>query len=155
MVGGSDCLINKYMVGVVWVQFFGGWGAHACIIFVLHEFIWNAPTVSLVLPAIDDTGSLGSLPQQMVYFPGSMVLPWLIASHFLAGIKETELKPTTFLLSWSPSDMVPLSAAYWDDSSLIIIIKYIYIYLFILFIKLLPSPAIAGSARIMPRNELQ
>ena len=29
--------------------------------------IWNAPAVSLVLPAFDDTRSLGSPPRQVVY----------------------------------------------------------------------------------------
>ena len=41
-------------------------GARACVILVLRECILNAPTVSLVLPTFDDTGSLGS-PRQVVY----------------------------------------------------------------------------------------
>ena len=46
----------------------GGQGAHAHVILVLCECIWNAPAVSLVLPAFDDTTSLGS--HQVVYPPG-------------------------------------------------------------------------------------
>ena len=38
----------------------GGSGARARVILVLRECIWNAPAMSLVLPAFDDTGSLGS-----------------------------------------------------------------------------------------------
>ena len=38
---------------------------------ILHmgslECIWNAPTVSLVLPAFNDTSSLGSPPRQVFY----------------------------------------------------------------------------------------
>ena len=70
--------------------------AHARVILVLHECIWNAPAVSLVLSTFDDIGSLGSPPGQVVYPPGSLVLPWVTASHFLAGTREVELKPTTF-----------------------------------------------------------
>ena len=39
-------------------------------IIVLSESIWNAPTVSLALPAFDNTDSLGSPPRQVVYPPG-------------------------------------------------------------------------------------
>ena len=56
----------------------------------------NAPAVSLVLTAFDDTGSLGSPPRQAVYPPSSTVPPWVTASHFLAGNRKVELKPTTF-----------------------------------------------------------
>ena len=48
------------------------------------ECIWNAPTVSLVLLAFDDTGSLGFPPLRVT------------ASWFLAGNRKPELKPTTF-----------------------------------------------------------
>ena len=40
----------------------GGQGARARVILLLCECIWNAPSVSLVLLAFDDTGSLGSPP---------------------------------------------------------------------------------------------
>ena len=36
---------------------------------VLHECILNAPAVSLVLPAFDDIGSVGSPQRQDVYSP--------------------------------------------------------------------------------------
>ena len=42
------------------VQLLKGEGARDRIILILHECIWNAPVVSLVLPAFEDTGSLGS-----------------------------------------------------------------------------------------------
>ena len=74
----------------------GSGGACARVNLVLHECIWNGPTVLLVHPAFDDTGSLGFPPLQVVYPPGSMVPPWLTASRFLAGNTEAELKPTTF-----------------------------------------------------------
>ena len=47
----------------------GGQVAHAQVI-VLCECFWNAPTVSLVLPAFEDTGSLSFPPRQVVYPPG-------------------------------------------------------------------------------------
>ena len=83
-------------VGRVWVQLLGGQEACTCVILILCECIWNAPAVSLVLPALDDTSSLGSPPHPMVYPPGSIVPPWVTVSHFLAGNREVELKPTTF-----------------------------------------------------------
>ena len=52
-----------------------GHGGRAHVILVLRECIWNAPAVSLVLPAFDDTGSLGSPPRQVVYPLVSMVPP--------------------------------------------------------------------------------
>ena len=55
--------------GGVWVQLLGGQGAYAHVILVLCECIWNAPVVLLVLPAFDDTGSLGSPPVQVVSSP--------------------------------------------------------------------------------------
>ena len=50
-------------VGRVWVQLLGGLEVHTHIILVLYECIWNGSTVSLVFPAFDDTGSLGSPPR--------------------------------------------------------------------------------------------
>ena len=70
-------------------------GVHAHVILVLHKCIWNVPVVLLVLPTFDDIGSLGSPPHQVVYSPGSIVAPWVTASHFLVGNRETELKPIT------------------------------------------------------------
>ena len=58
---------DMYGVGGVWVQFLEGQGDCACAILVLLECISNALTVLLVLAAFDDTGSLGSLPHQVVY----------------------------------------------------------------------------------------
>ena len=57
-----------YMGCEEWVH-----GAHARCIFVLRECIWIAPSVSLVLLAFENIGSLGSLPRQMDYtcFNGS------------------------------------------------------------------------------------
>ena len=85
-------------VGEVWFQLLGGQEACAHVILVLREYILNGPTVSLVLPAFEDTGSLGSPLRQVVYLLGSMVPPWVTASRFLAGNREAELKPTTFSL---------------------------------------------------------
>ena len=47
-----------------------GQAARARVILVLRGYIWKATTVSLVLPAFDDTGSLESPPRQVVYLPG-------------------------------------------------------------------------------------
>ena len=66
------------------------------VILVLRACIWNVTAVSLVLPTFDDTSSLSSPPHQVVYPPGSKVPPWVTASHFLAGNRNAELKPTTF-----------------------------------------------------------
>ena len=61
-------------------------GQGACArVLLLRECIWNAPVVSLVLPAFDDNGSLGSPPSRKVYPLVSMVPPWVTASRFLAG----------------------------------------------------------------------
>ena len=51
----------------VWVQLFVGQGACDRVILVLRECICNTPAFSLVLPAFDDTSSLGSPPRQVVY----------------------------------------------------------------------------------------
>ena len=63
----------------------GGVVVCACVIHVLCECIWDAPTVPPFLPAFDDTGSLGSPPHQVVYSPDHMVPLWVITSPFLAG----------------------------------------------------------------------
>ena len=77
--------------GGVWVQLLEGQGACARVILVLHERTWNEPMVLLVLPAFGSSGSLVSSLCQVVYPPGSMVLPWVTASHFLAWNGEAEL----------------------------------------------------------------
>ena len=46
----------------------------------------------LVLPTIDDTGSLGYPPHRVVYPTSVSIL--VTASRFLAGNSEDELKPT-------------------------------------------------------------
>ena len=85
--------ILKYGVGGVWVQLLGSEGFRARVILVLHERIWNAPAgVSLVLPAFNTTGSLGSL---RVMWSISLV-PRVTTSRFLAGNREAELKPASF-----------------------------------------------------------
>ena len=81
----------------VWVQLLEGQVvAHARVIRALRKCIWNAPVVLFVLPAFDDTGSLGSLSRQVVYPPVFMVPPWVTASRFLVRNREVELKPTNF-----------------------------------------------------------
>ena len=47
----------------------GDQGARAQCVLVLLECIWNAPVVSLVFPAFDDIGFLGSPRRQVVYPP--------------------------------------------------------------------------------------
>ena len=51
--------IYIYEMGGVWVQLLGVKGARSRTILVLRECIWNVLVVSFVLPAFDDTGSLG------------------------------------------------------------------------------------------------
>ena len=63
-------------------------GACARIILVLREPIWN----TLVLPVLDDIGSLGSPPRQVVYPLGFMVPPWVTASCSLVGSREAEMR---------------------------------------------------------------
>ena len=53
------------------VQLLRGEGAHARIILTLRESIWNAPAVSLVLPAFHDNGSLAFPPRRVTYPFGS------------------------------------------------------------------------------------
>ena len=60
--GIGDLCFRKGRVRGVWVQLLGGKGTCACVFRVLHECIWNAPEVSLVLPAFDDAGFLGFPP---------------------------------------------------------------------------------------------
>ena len=74
----------------------GGQEDCARVIFVLRVCTWSAPAVSLVLPAFDDIGSPDSPPRQVVYFPVSIVSPWVTASRFLAANMEAEPKLTTF-----------------------------------------------------------
>ena len=62
-------------------------GVCAPVILVLRECIWNALAVSLVLPAFDDTDSLGSPPRQVVYQPNRMVPPWVTTPVSLRGIR--------------------------------------------------------------------
>ena len=50
-----------------------GQGVRPSVILVLRECIGNAPAVSLVFPAFDDTGSLGFLPRRVVYHSGSIL----------------------------------------------------------------------------------
>ena len=100
--------------GGTWVQLLGGQRTHTLIILVLHEYIWNSSTVSLVLPVFDEKG--------------------VTASCSPVGNREDELKLTTFssllfacvflsfLLLLSSSDVVPLSDVCWGYSLIIIII---------------------------------
>ena len=74
-----------YGVEGLWVQLLRG-GQRARVIIVLRECIWNAPAVSLILLAFDDTGSLDSPPCRVVYSPGSMVPLYVIAPVSLRGI---------------------------------------------------------------------
>ena len=83
-----------YGVRVFWDKF---WGSSARIILVLRGCICNAPAVSLVLPAFDDTTSQSYPPRYVVYHPTVSTL--VTASLFLAGNNKDELKPTTFLFS--------------------------------------------------------
>ena len=53
----------------------------------------NTPNVSLVLPAFNDTGSLGFDLHRVVC---PLVPPCVTASRFLAVNREAELKLTTF-----------------------------------------------------------
>ena len=48
-----------------------GVGGRTFVISVLHECIWNVPSVSFVLPGFDDTDSLGYPICQVVYPSGS------------------------------------------------------------------------------------
>ena len=71
-------------------------GAHSHVILVLRECIWNAPAVSLVFPAFDDTGSPDYPPRPIFYRPSVSTL--VTASRFLVGCGRAELKPNTFSL---------------------------------------------------------
>ena len=75
-------LLTNRRGGGAWVQLLGGEGAHARAILVLCEYIWKVPAVSLVLPAYDDTGSLGFLRRQVVYTTGSTLVD---SPSFLTG----------------------------------------------------------------------
>ena len=67
----QGCIISPWMFNIyIYMDgLLGGQGAYTHVILVLRVCIWNAHTVSLVLPAFDDTGSLGTPPRQVVYPP--------------------------------------------------------------------------------------
>ena len=100
----------------------GSPGARALVILVLRECIWNAPVVSLFLPAFEDTGFLGSPPSRMVY---PLVPPRVTASRFLAGNGEAELKRVTFssLLLFCLSSSHDLPAACCGYSLIINVLR--------------------------------
>ena len=77
--------IYIYEVEGVCVQLLGVRGPAT----VLFLFYVNVYAVSLVFPAFDDTGSLGSPPRRVVP-------TWVTAFRFLGVNKEAELKPTIF-----------------------------------------------------------
>ena len=54
-------------MGEIWVQLLGAQGACARVILLLRECMLSAPSVSLVLPVLDDLGSLGSPPCRVVF----------------------------------------------------------------------------------------
>ena len=113
-------------------------GTRTQVIIVLREGICNVPWDSFVLPHFDDTSSPGHPPRWLGFGPS--VSTFVTASCFLAGNRKDELNPNTFsfsslllssvLLSFlfscppSPTDIVPLSAACWGYSLIIIIIIY-------------------------------
>ena len=92
----SICTCKMWGKGESGFTCWGGLEAHAFVILVLCECIWNAPSILLVLPTFDNTSSLGSPLHQVVYPAGSMVPPLVTASCFLVGDEEVELKLTTF-----------------------------------------------------------
>ena len=111
-------IIHIYIYGVVgvWVELLGGGGPECCC---LSEFIWNAPAVSLVPPAFENTCSLGSL-LQLVYTPGSTLGDYLpFSCREWGGLVKTHhflLTPTfpcfpVFPLLLTSSNIVLLSAA--------------------------------------------
>ena len=60
---------NIYIIYRMGESGFNCWGVRGPP-FVLFLFYVNVPVVSLVLPAFDDTGSLGFPLRQVVYPPG-------------------------------------------------------------------------------------
>ena len=71
-----------------------GFRVRDCVILDLRKCIWNALLVLLGVATFEDIGSLGYLPRLVTYHPSSSTL--VIASRFLTGNREAELKPTTF-----------------------------------------------------------
>ena len=67
------------------------WGVRmsALVLFLFYAKVSGMRPVLLVLPAFNDTGSL-------VGWHIPLVPPWVTASRFLAGNRETELNPITF-----------------------------------------------------------
>ena len=64
------------------------------MILVVRGCIWNALVLLLRLPTFNDTGSLVYPHRRVVY--RKTVSTMIIASHFLLGSKEVQLKLTTF-----------------------------------------------------------
>ena len=105
----------------------GGPGLRDLLILVLRECTWNAPAFSLVLPAFDDNGSLGSPLRRVVYPPGSALgdylqFPcgeygdWAKTHHFSSLLLFRDF--LSFFFSWPPSDMVPFSAAKFNNNNI-------------------------------------
>ena len=98
VTGGGDSIIIIIYMGwrsQDWIQLLGGQGACKCIIFFLCECIWTVPVVSLSFQFLTIMGSWVLL---FIGLSIPLVPPWVTGSHFLAGTRETELKPTTFSL---------------------------------------------------------
>ena len=77
---GYSLIIIIIILTIIYIYIYGleesgficrGHGARVCVILVLREYIWNVPAVSFVLPAFDDTGSLGFSPRPVVCSLGS------------------------------------------------------------------------------------
>ena len=72
-----------------WGVLGSNFGGRVCVpVIVLFLFYVNVSG----MPPFDHTSYLGSPLHQVVYPPGSMVPPWVTASHFLAGNREAELR---------------------------------------------------------------
>ena len=118
-----------------------GFRRPALVLFFFSECIWNAPAVSLVLPAFDETGSHGSPPRRVVYHQSVSTLGdflsfscseyggWIETHHFL-------FTPfPCFPLSSSPSpqrysifECCLLGLLFFNNNN-----NNIYIYLFIYY----------------------
>ena len=70
LINNKHTHTHRYMGWGSLGQLMGVQGSRVCVILVLHEYILNAPAISLVLPTFDNTGSLGFPPRQVVYPPG-------------------------------------------------------------------------------------
>ena len=143
--------LRSFLVPSPYWSFDGSWRSTVCSRCQVHLSVFQ------VLVECPDY----SVPRYR-FFPSLASIPTRERLSFLLSESPTFSFSTLFAFlsvrpyvcsltrPWIPQRYSTCSAAKYSPNNI-----YIYIIFIYLFIKLQPSQATAGSARIMPRNELQ